>query len=160
MDKPSNYKSLLDKFSSWLKQASEDETRSIAQGMDLLQDWIEAGVEVHKESLNNSLFYLKRDLASFYEDYQRETNESPYYLSVKEQLWQNLAEMTDRTQLEWHEFSSDTAHNGIYQAGEEVGFGILECTKCREKIKITHAQKIHPCFNCQHHEFRRRSTAP
>lgn len=160
MDNPSNYKSLLSKFSAWLKQASEDETRSMAQGIDLLQDWIEAGVEVHQESLNNSLFYLKRDLASFYEDYQRETSESPYYLSVKEQLWQNLAEMTDKTQLEWREFSSDTAHKGIYTAGEEVGFGILECTNCGEKIKISHAQKIHPCFNCQHHEFRRRSTAP
>ncbi|MCU4675432.1 hypothetical protein N7931_07270 [Catenovulum sp. 2E275] len=160
MSKPSKYQTLLDEFSSWLKQASESETRSIAQGMDLLQDWIETGVEVHKESLQHSLFYLKRDLASFYDSYQRDSNESPYYLSVKDQVWQTLAEMTDKTQIEWREFSSDTAHKGVYKAGEEVGFGELICLKCGEKLIINHAQKIHPCFNCQHTEFKRRAIAP
>ncbi len=160
MSKSNKYQTLLDKFSHWLKQASDSETRSIVEGMDLLQDWIEAGVEVNKESFYNSLYYLKRDLATFYDSYQRETQESPYYLSVKDQVWHTLTEMTDKTQVEWHEFTSDAYHDGIYQAGEEVGFGILVCTQCGEKVEITHAQKIHPCFNCQNQTFKRKAIAP
>lgn len=160
MQTSSKYQSLLNKLSDWLKQSSEAETRSIVEGVDLLKEWIDAGVEVHKDELSHSLYYLKRDLASFYDTYQRETNESPYYLTVKDQIWQTLSDMTDKTQLEWREFSSDTAHDGVYQAGEEVAFGLLSCLKCGEKLKISHAQKIHPCFNCKGTEFKRISSAP
>ena len=160
MSKTGKYQALVDKFSNWLKQASETETRSIVEGMDLLQEWIEAGVDVNKEAFYNSLYYFKRDLDRFYENYKRDTDESPYYLSLKDQIWQTLAEMTDKTQLEWREFSSDAQHDGIYHAGEEIAFGMLVCLKCGEKTQISHPQKIHSCFNCQHKEFKRKSVAP
>ncbi|MER2490945.1 zinc ribbon-containing protein [Catenovulum sediminis] len=160
MNSPKKYQALLDKFSSWLKKSSEEETRSMAEGVELLKEWIEAGLEVHQEEFYHSWQYFQRDLAYFYDSYQKEANESPYYLSVKDNIWQTLAEMTDRTQLEWGEFSSDLDHLGTYNAGEEVAFGRLKCQKCGELLEISHPQKIHPCFNCGHKAFTRSAPAP
>lgn len=42
---------------------------------------------------------------------------------IKESLWQELADITDKTQLEWREVFRDLNHHGVYHSGEVVGLG-------------------------------------
>ncbi|WP_440905724.1 zinc ribbon-containing protein [Catenovulum sp. SX2] len=158
--KANKYQMLMAKFSTWLKDSAEQETRSIAEGVDFLENWLQTGLEVHQQEFYHSWQYFQRDLAYFFDGYQQEANESSFYLTVKDNLWGLLAEMTDRTQLEWREFSSDLDHQGIYKAGEEIAFGRLQCTECKDMLTINHAQKIHPCFECGNQHFTRLNAVP
>ncbi|EWH08362.1 hypothetical protein DS2_17787 [Catenovulum agarivorans DS-2] len=158
--KANKYQMLMAKFSSWLKDSAEQETRSIAEGVDLLENWLQTGIEVHQQEFYHSWQYLQRDLAYFFDSYQQEANESAFYLSVKDNMWALLAEMTDRTQLEWREFSSDLDHQGVYKAGEEIAFGRLQCCQCKSILPIHHPQKIHPCVECGNPSFARLNSIP
>lgn len=153
------YQTLKNKLEDWLKH-SQQQTQSLVEGVDLLRDYVQTGYQVNRENLASSLTYLQRDLAYFYESYHYEGQESPFYQTAKDSFWQTLAEMTDKTQLEWREFSADLDHQGSYQAGEEIAFGILKCQRCGESITISHVQTIHPCFNCQNETFTRLAAAP
>ena len=42
---------------------------------------------------------------------------------IKESLWRELADITDKTQLEWREVFQDLNHHGVYHSGEVVGLG-------------------------------------
>lgn len=160
MNKAPHYQSVLDKLNQWLRQSSEAETRTLVSGVNFLNEWIEAGLEVHRDELKHSAQFLLRDLQHFYHDYQRDTNESAYYLSLKDNIWHYLTEMTDRTQLEWREFNSDLSHEGYYKAGEEIGFGVLVCKQCSTKKEIYHPEIISACLECQHDTFYRELAKP
>ncbi|WP_017444583.1 zinc ribbon-containing protein [Gayadomonas joobiniege] len=153
------YQSLQEKLRAWLNEGQQ-QTQSLVEGIEFLREYVQTGYEINRDDLTLSLEYLQRDLAYFYETYHYEGQESAFYLAAKDNFWHTLAEMTDRTQLEWREFSSDMNHKGTYQAGEEVAFGLLKCQHCGETIEINHVQKIHPCFNCQHENFSRIAAAP
>lgn len=156
----SNYQKLVDKLHNWLDDIKDHEVRSLAEGVDLVSEWAQTGLEIHSEQLQQNVEWLKRDLANFYSDYQHETQESPYYLRIKDQIWHTLAELTDKTQIEWHEIKADFAHQGEYKTGEEVALGILVCKHCGNKLEITHPQRIHECTECGHHHFIRLAFAP
>ncbi|MDI5677483.1 hypothetical protein MJL30_38810, partial [Salmonella enterica subsp. enterica serovar Anatum] len=49
--------------------------------------------------------------------------EAGFLPGIKESLWQELADITDKTQLEWREVFQDLNHHGVYHSGEVVGLG-------------------------------------
>lgn len=76
---------------------------------------------------------VKRDLEEFarsYEESHEDESDSVFMRVIKESLWQELADITDKTQLEWREVFQDLNHHGVYHSGEVVGLGNLVCEKC------------------------------
>ena len=69
---------------------------------------------------------MKRDLEEFarsYEESHEDDSDSVFMRVIKESLWQELADITDKTQLEWREVFQDLNHHGVYHSGEVVGLG-------------------------------------
>ncbi len=58
-----------------------------------------------------------------YEESLKEESDSVFMRVIKESLWQELADITDKTQLEWREVFQDLNHHGVYHSGEVVGLG-------------------------------------
>lgn len=69
---------------------------------------------------------MRRDLEEFalsYQESRDELQDSVFMRVIKESIWQQLADITDKTQLEWREVFQDLNHHGVYHSGEVVGFG-------------------------------------
>ncbi|VTP65143.1 Protein of uncharacterised function (DUF1451) [Leclercia adecarboxylata] len=63
---------------------------------------------------------VRRDLEEFarsYEESQDEVADSVFMRVIKESVWQELADITDKTQLEWREVFQDLNHHGVYHSG-------------------------------------------
>ncbi|RAP71648.1 hypothetical protein ACZ87_01526 [Candidatus Erwinia dacicola] len=41
---------------------------------------------------------------------------------IRQNIWKELADITDKSQLEWREVFQDINHHGAYQSREIVGF--------------------------------------
>jgi pyrimidine-specific ribonucleoside hydrolase len=79
---------------------------------------------------------------------------------IKESLWQELADITDKTQLEWREVFQDLNHHGVYHSGEVVGLGNLVCEKCHHHIAVYTPEVLSLCPKCGHDQFQRRPFEP
>lgn len=105
--------------------------------------------------------FLKRDIA----DYLQEKNatdlsHSPTVIAVENTLWHWLSEITDRSQVEWHEVTQDFKHNGLYQSGEIIGQGTLVCTACGHEMRIEFPGVIPDCPECDCGQFTREALTP
>lgn len=83
---------------------------------------------------------VKRDLEEFarsYEESHEDESDSVFMRVIKESLWQELADITDKTQLEWREVFQDLNHHGVYHSGEVVGLGNPVCEKCHYHRRYT-----------------------
>ena len=49
----------------------------------------------------------------------------------------------------------DFEHDGIYKAGDIIGFGELVCQQCDEKIHIMHVSEVAVCAKCGGESFTR-----
>ncbi|MBF2748122.1 zinc ribbon-containing protein [Enterobacter bugandensis] len=106
---------------------------------------------------------VRRDLEEFarsYEESQDEIADSVFMRVIKESLWQELADITDKTQLEWREVFQDLNHHGVYQSGEVVGLGNLVCEKCHHHIAVYTPDVLPLCPKCGHDQFQRRPFEP
>ncbi len=106
---------------------------------------------------------VRRDLEEFarsYEESQDEIGDSVFMRVIKESLWQELADITDKTQLEWREVFQDLNHHGVYQSGEVVGLGNLVCEKCHHHIAVYTPDVLPLCPKCGHDQFQRRPFEP
>lgn len=106
---------------------------------------------------------VRRDLEEFarsYDESQDEIADSVFMRVIKESLWQELADITDKTQLEWREVFQDLNHHGVYQSGEVVGLGNLVCEKCHHHIAVYTPDVLPLCPKCGHDQFQRRPFEP
>lgn len=153
------YEELLDQVTETLKH-SPDELKHWAE---TTAKYRQAASDMTKDEWALISAYLKRDLQEFgknVEESPKPFRDSPFYQVVAETIWEGLAEITDKTQIEWHEVMDDLHHQGVYQAGEIVGLGNLVCEKCGHHELITHVKKIEPCLKCGHTQFTRRPLSP
>lgn len=79
---------------------------------------------------------------------------------VADSIWQGLLDITDRTKVEWVELFADLEHQGLYQAGEVIGLGILVCDECGHKTQYNHPTVIIPCTKCGGKGFSRQLLKP
>ncbi|WP_369788770.1 zinc ribbon-containing protein [Rouxiella sp. WC2420] len=91
---------------------------------------------------------------------QSEENDSVFLRVIKESLWRELADITDRTQLEWKEVFKDVNHHGVYHSGEVVGLGELICEKCHFHLAVYTPEILSKCPECGNDEFSRRPFEP
>ena len=106
---------------------------------------------------------VRRDLEEFamsYEESLKEESDSVFMRVIKESLWQELADITDKTQLEWREVFQDLNHHGVYHSGEVVGLGNLVCEKCHFHLPIYTPEVLTLCPKCGHDQFQRRPFEP
>lgn len=142
------YKLFIERVSRALKH-SPDELQS---WIELSERYINAASDMTKDELALIEAYFKRDVQEFSDRYQHaQTSVDDSHLFrrfIADTLWEKLAEITDKTQLEWHEVLQDIRHNGVYHAGEVVGLGILICQKCENQTEHTHVGALAPCIKC------------
>lgn len=101
---------------------------------------------------------VRRDLEEFarsYDESREHDDESVFLRVIKESLWQRLAEITDRTQLEWKEVFKDVSHHGVYHSGEVVGLGNLVCERCHHTLVFYTPETLPLCPDCGFDEFHR-----
>lgn len=106
---------------------------------------------------------VRRDLEEFaisYGESQDELKDSVFMRVIKESIWQELADITDKTQLEWREVFQDLNHHGVYHSGEVVGLGNLVCEKCHFHLAVYSPDVLPLCPKCGHDQFQRKAFEP
>lgn len=106
---------------------------------------------------------VRRDLYEFsrsYPEAERALEDSVFLRVIRESLWKELADITDKSQLEWREVFKDLHHHGVYQSGEVVGLGNLVCENCGFTRAIYTPESLTRCPECNHDQFQRQPFEP
>lgn len=104
---------------------------------------------------------VKRDLEEFarsYEESHEDESDSVFMRVIKESLWQELADITDKTQLEWREVFQDLNHLACTTAAKWSVWatGLRSAT-----ITAVYTPDVLPrCPKCGHDQFQRRPFEP
>ncbi|WP_025821538.1 zinc ribbon-containing protein [Shewanella marina] len=105
--------------------------------------------------------FLKRDIVSFLsQQHAQDLSYSPTVIGVENSVWHWLSEISDKSQIEWHEMNQDFSHQGCYHSGDIVSQGILVCNKCHHEMKIEFTGVIPDCPHCDGNEFTREPLQP
>ncbi|MGF1695009.1 zinc ribbon-containing protein [Vibrio kyushuensis] len=120
---------------------------------------VSAANDMTKDELSLISAYLKYDFKEFADNYE-ESKGSPFSLMISDSIWQGLLDITDRTKVEWVELFQDLDHQGLYQAGDMIGLGILVCDECGHKVQYNHPTTVISCTKCGHTGFSRQALKP
>ncbi|VEB93970.1 Protein of uncharacterised function (DUF1451) [Citrobacter koseri] len=105
------YRELVTSLSERLRNGERDIDALVEQAR---QSVMKAG-ELTRIEVDELTRAVRRDLEEFamsYEESQEEESDSVFMRVIKESLWQELADITDKTQLEWREVFQDLNHHG------------------------------------------------
>ncbi|KJY85498.1 hypothetical protein TW81_00090 [Vibrio galatheae] len=149
------YEEMLEDVVETLKHSPDEVNHVIETSEKVAQ----AANDLTKDELALVSAYVKSDLKEFAENYE-ESKSGPFYLMVADSIWQGLLEITDRTKVEWIELFQDLEHQGLYQAGEVIGLGVLVCDECGHKTQYNHPTVITPCTHCGNKGFSRQALKP
>lgn len=155
-----DYPTWMNTFQGWLGKTGEHEVKNLVDFFDRSKQWWAAAKELTADEFMTASTYLKRDLMMFYRHYQKDMAQSEFVQSVKETVWHELAELTDKSQIEWQELKKDFDHDGVYQAGEWVGMGNLVCKSCHYHMEFSHPEELSACPQCGGTTFLREALAP
>lgn len=147
-------------LNAWLEEMTELQKPRIEELLHKSKVYGKALEDMSEEKLTQFIDNLKYDLHDFYVQNQQEVKHSVYLGLLNETLWSNLAQLTDKSQVEWAELEEDFQHKGEYKAGDMIGFGELECTQCNEKTIISHLSEVLPCSYCGGEDFIRLALQP
>jgi predicted nucleic acid-binding Zn-ribbon protein len=153
------YRELLSTLSERLRNGERDIDALVK---DAHKKITEAG-ELTRNEIDEVTRAVRRDLEEFalsYQESQQEEEESVFARVIKESLWQELADITDKTQLEWREVFKDLSHHGVYHSGEVVGLGNLVCEKCHHRLAFYTPEVLPVCPKCGHNQFQRQPFEP
>lgn len=144
----SDYQLLVDRVAEVLMHTPQE----LAKWVEISEEYINAASEMTKDELALIQAYLKRDMHTFGDKYQQakkdENFEAAFRDVITNSIWERLADITDKTQLEWQEVLRDIEHHGSYHAGEIVGIGQLACEHCGHKVAFNHVSVLNPCIKC------------
>lgn len=144
-------------IANWLADIKEHELTSIIEVVEQAKQYLLAAEALPEQKVSQFAENLRFDLKEFYQLNQKQANESVYLGLMNETFWRALAKVTDQSQVEWAELCEDFEHDGIYQKGDFIGFGELECLSCHHRVAITHFTEIGECFQCKNDKFERHS---
>lgn len=153
------YRELVATLSERLRSGERDIDALVEQARVKIS---QSGELTHRE-VETLTKAVRRDLEEFarsYEESQDELTDSVFMRVIKESLWQELADITDKTQLEWREVFQDLNHHGVYHSGEVVGLGNLVCEKCHYHLAVYTPDVLPRCPKCGHDQFQRRPFEP
>jgi hypothetical protein len=147
-------------LSNWLDEMTEIQKPKIVELLKQAKLYAKAAEDMSEEKVNQFTENLKYDLHDFYQQNQSEAQHSTYLGLLNETLWSTLAQLTDKSQVEWAELVEDFEHDGIYKAGDMIGFGELVCLNCDESKHIVHFSEVTECVKCGGSTFTRVPLAP
>lgn len=143
-----------------VKEALENSPEALSHWVTLSDQYLKAAADLTKDEWALIEAYFKRDVKAFGEQYDKsqteEIDSQVFNDLIANSIWEQLAEITDRTQLEWREVFDDLQHHGVYEAGEIVGLGVLQCEQCHHQTRHSRVDVIAPCTQCGHRYFSRR----
>ena len=143
-----HYKLFIERVRTALK-GSPDELR---RWIKLSDQYVKAASDMTKDELALIEAFFKRDVQTFSEQYNKDESQSDdaelFRSLLVNTLWAELLEITDKTQLEWHDVLRDIRHHGVYQAGEVVGLGMLVCEDCSHQTSHCRVGLLTPCIEC------------
>lgn len=154
-DKKEYLMEVYQKLNDWLDEMKEIQKPRVNELIKQAKLYAKAAEGMSEEKLNQFADNLKHDLYDFYQQNQAEIKHSTYLGLLNETLWRNLAQLTDKSQVEWAELVDDFEHDGIYKVGDIIGFGELVCEQCDEKLHIMHASEVSACIKCGGDSFTR-----
>tara|TARA_R110000744_G_scaffold33782_9_gene79224 strand:+ start:199 stop:684 length:486 start_codon:yes stop_codon:yes gene_type:complete len=156
----SSVKEVYQKLQTWLEDTKDNEVRSIAGFLEQAKAIVIAAEQIPEQKVKQFIANLKYDLSDFYQQYQADIKHSVYLDILNESLWENLAKITDKSQVEWSELMDDFQHKDGYHVGDYVGFGQLQCQTCLHCVTYSHANVVTDCINCGGKDFNRLSLTP
>lgn len=138
------YQAWLEQLEATLQHINDRPLESLVQLMDTVAAFAKASADL-------TAFESRLFVETFFR--QQQSSELPSLWP--EGLWQQLSEITDKTQVEWLELSADLAHQGIYLQGELVGMGEYHCLHCGHVQAHYHPGQLLECSQCQQVRFLR-----
>jgi len=157
------YRELITSLSQKIREGERDIDGLIEHARQSL----EGNGKLNHEEAKQVADAVHRDIKEFARSYDEshdesheQADDSVFMRVIKESLWQELADITDKTQLEWKEVFQDLHHHGIYHSGEVVGLGNLVCEHCHFKLAIYTPEVLTVCPECGHNQFHREPFEP
>lgn len=135
-------------LSNWFEEMKEIQKPRVIELVKRAKLYANAVENMSEEKVNQFTDNLKHDLHDFYQQNQSQVKHSTYLGLLNETLWENLAQLTDKSQVEWAELVEDFEHDGQYKTGDIIGFGELVCQQCDEKVHVMHVSEVPECANC------------
>jgi len=146
-----------------LTQRLEQGDRDVDALVDEAESQLAAKQTLTPAEVNAVMSAVRRDLQEFALSYQESSTgveDSVFFRVIRESIWKELADITDKSQLEWREVFQDLRHHGVYQSGEVVGLGNLVCEKCGFTRAIYTPESLTRCPECGHDQFQRQPFEP
>lgn len=150
-----SYEEIVDDVIETLKHSPDE----MSQVLQTSGKFVDAANDLTKDELALISAYVKADLKEFADSFE-ESKSSPFSLMITNSIWQGLFEITDKTKVEWVELFQDLERQGLYQAGEMIGLGMLVCDHCGHKTQYNHPTEITPCIQCRQTAFTRLPLKP
>ena len=153
------YRELVGSLTERLRNGERDIDALVAQA----RAKVAQTSELTRTEIDELLRAVRRDLEEFamsYSESQEDESDSVFLRVIKESIWQELVDITDKTQLEWREVFQDLNHHGVYHSGEVVGLGNLVCEKCHYHLAVYTPDVLPRCPKCGHDQFQRRPFEP
>ena len=147
-DKNNAIVELYQNISKWIEETKEHEITQIVDVVEHVKVYLVAAESIPEEKVKQFIDSFIYDLNEFYQHNQAQVKSSLYLGLINESFWQLLASMTDKAQVEWSELKDDFEHDGIYQVGDYIGFGELECQRCHQSLSINHLSQVSECIEC------------
>lgn len=155
------YQALMEQVAEQYRQDSSLTINGLYQAITQSREYLALKSEASTEQLTLVEAFLKRDIAAFIkEKVDNDLSYSPSVLEWENSLWHWLGEISDRSQVEWHELSRQFELQGRYHAGDIVSQGRMCCTKCGNKMDIEFANVLPECPHCDNTEFTREALQP
>ena len=154
-----HYQQMISSLSERLTQGDRDIDGMVERARQQLM----MHSDLSRNEVNEVTRAVRRDLEEFARSYQEnesDATDSVFMRVIRESLWKELADITDKSQLEWREVFQDLNHHGVYHSGEVVGLGNLVCEKCHYHLAVYTPDVLPRCPKCGHDQFQRRPFEP
>ena len=141
------YQRWLSEFNHTLHEAQQQQLNNMVDFVSELKAYVKAGKELSAYETQRFIETFKRQWHEYVETQDQQPDDDIPSL-WPEALWQELSNITDKSQLEWQELAQDFRHKGVYFQGEMVGMGRYRCEKCLTHIDYTHPAPLLACSHC------------
>ena len=158
--KHSVFQNLYQALVTWAEDVNQHEITDIVEGVEQSKLYLKAAEELPEEKVKQFIDNLRFDVKEFVQQNEKDAKGSLYLGLLNESFWNNMQRITDKSQVEWSELDGDFKHHGEYKSGDFIGFGLLECQNCKEKITYNHASDVADCYLCGGNTFIRLPFSP
>ncbi len=152
------YRKILDNVLDKLEEFEDVTWPKIERAIDEAKQTTMALSELTHDEADNIAHYVGRDIkaaGNFIAEAGRTIKNWTIFdwTLAEERTWQRFLEVADRTNLELVEFQHELETTPYYHAGEILGIGNLQCTKCQYVMQFKCISVIPPCAECKNKSF-------